>query len=54
MADAKRTKRVRDASESLSLDEHIAAKRVALLAARQEAPALRGRRHRRCAARRRS
>ena len=41
MADAKRTKRVRDASESLSLEEHIAAKRAALLAARQEAPALR-------------
>ena len=41
MTDAKRTKRVRDASEALGLEEHIAAKRASLLAARQEAPALR-------------
>ena len=38
--DAKRTKRVRDASEELDLEEHIARKRAALLAERQEAPSL--------------
>tara|TARA_B110000046_G_scaffold70716_1_gene78634 strand:+ start:4931 stop:6067 length:1137 start_codon:yes stop_codon:yes gene_type:complete len=41
--DAKRTKRVRDASEELSLEEHVALKRRALVDARREAPALRAR-----------
>lgn len=43
MPDAKRTKRVRDASEELSLEEHIAAKRAALLADREASPGLRAR-----------
>ena len=41
MPDAKRTKRVRDASEELTLEEHIAAKRRELVAAREAAPAMR-------------
>jgi hypothetical protein len=43
MSDAKRTKRVRDASESLTLEEHVAARREALVAARREVPAMRAR-----------
>ena len=43
MADAKRTKRVRDEAEDMSLEEHIAQRRLALLRAREEAPALRRR-----------
>jgi hypothetical protein len=43
MPDAKRTKRVRDAAEELTLEEHIAAKRAVLVRARQEAPELRAR-----------
>lgn len=41
MPDAKRTKRVRDASEALTLDEHINARREELVTARLEAPAMR-------------
>ena len=41
MPDAKRTKRLRDASEELGLEEHIAVKRDALVAARHQAPKLR-------------
>jgi len=43
MPDAKRTKRVRDPHEELSLEEHIAKRRHALVEARHEAPALRRR-----------
>ena len=43
MPDAKRTKRVRDATEELTLEEHIASKRRALVSARREAPELRAR-----------
>ena len=43
MPDAKRTKRVRDASEEMTLEEHIAAKRASLLADREAAPQLRER-----------
>lgn len=41
--DARRTKRVRDASEEMTLEEHIAARRTALVQARREAPELRKR-----------
>lgn len=41
--EAKRTRRVRDASEELSLDQHIALKRQALVADRLDAPSLRTR-----------
>jgi len=41
MPDAKRTKRVRDETEGLTLNEHIARKRKELVAAREAAPALR-------------
>lgn len=40
---AKRTKRVRDASEELTLEEHISQKREEYVRARKEAPALRRR-----------
>jgi hypothetical protein len=41
MSDAKRTQRVRDAAETLTLEEHIASHRAALVAARENAPVLR-------------
>lgn len=41
--DSKRTKRVRDASETLSLEEHIANQRCKLVAERREVPSLRAR-----------
>ena len=41
--DSKRTKRVRDASEELTLDEHIGERRGQLVQAREEAPVLRER-----------
>ena len=41
--EAKRTRRVRDASEELSLEQHIALKRESLVADRLEAPTLRDR-----------
>ena len=40
MADARRTKRVRESHEELSLEEHIQAKRRALVEARREVPSL--------------
>lgn len=40
MTDSKRTKRVRDVCEGATLDEHIAAKRRSLVAARENVPAL--------------
>lgn len=43
MTDAKRTKRVRDADESLSLEEHVASRRAALVEARREVPSMRAR-----------
>ena len=39
--DARRTKRVRDASEEMSLEEHIATRRAVLVEARRQAPQLR-------------
>lgn len=39
--DAKRTKRLRDASESMTLEEHIASRRMQLVQERREAPELR-------------
>jgi ribosomal protein L37AE/L43A len=39
--DARRTKRVRDVSEEMTLEEHISRKRAALVEARREVPALR-------------
>ena len=41
MADSKRTKRVRDVSEELSLEEHIAAQRSQLVELRMKSPMLR-------------
>lgn len=41
--DARRTKRVRDGTEEMSLDEHVATRRAALVSARREAPELRER-----------
>lgn len=41
--DAKRTKRTRDVSEEMTLEEHIAARRRKLVEDRREAPALRAR-----------
>jgi len=40
MPDAKRTKRVRDETEGLSLDEHIHRRRMELVRAREEVPSL--------------
>ena len=39
--DARRTKRVRTPSEEMTLEEHVAAKRLSLVLERREAPALR-------------
>ena len=41
MPDAKRTRHIRDASEELTLEEHIATQRKALVDARNQAPVLR-------------
>jgi len=40
MVDAKRTKRVRDSNEEMTLEEHISTRRRALVSARQECPEL--------------
>lgn len=41
MTDSMRTKRVRDASEELTLEDHIASRRKTLVESREEAPAIR-------------